>query len=340
MSLALEVIQPHHTWDILDSTKLITYMSCPRKFFYRYMLGWHPDWPNNDLVFGSAWHLAMEHLLLNGYNTASITEAKILFGEFYRKYFPAGTDELYEPKTLRNAFNSIEEYAHKYKFEESALEILYTELAGLVLVSPERTMVFKCDAILRDLTTGDIFGLDHKTSKRQYSNWGDHWTLSTQMLTYLHALHCLYPDSDELKMLVRCAFFYSVQKKTGEYRPTEFAEHPISKSLPQMQAWLERTNQWISRLEMDTKVLQESDTTDEVAMQAFPMNDTACFNYGKQCEFFDFCNAWSNPLTRCEQTPIGFKVEWWDPLARPEIRSKLNLATQSGEPVEMDANNA
>ena len=324
MALALKVIQPHHTWDILDSSKLTTYMECPRKFFYRYLLGWRPDWPNNHLVFGSAWHLAMEHLLINGYTQSSVAEAQILCGEYYREHFAPDTDELYEPKTMRNAFDSIVEYARVHAPRDREYEVLYTELAGLVLVAPDRTMTFKCDAILRDRSTGSIFGLDHKTSQRRYDNWGEHWTLSTQMLTYLHALCCLYPDSDTLQMLIRCSFFYSVQKKTGEYRPTEFAEHPIAKSLPQMQAWLERTNAWIDHLDDDMQHLQQ-ETTDDNSMQSFPQNDTACFNYGRQCEFFDFCNAWSNPLTRCEQTPIGFNVEWWDPLARPEIRTKIGL---------------
>lgn len=336
--LALDVIQPHSTWDILDSSKLTTYMSCPRKFFYRYILGWRPDWPNNHLIFGSAWHLAMEHLLVNNYTDASIIEAQILFGEFYREHFPVNTDELYEPKTVANAFASIDAYAYKFKPEAREYSVLYTELAGLVLVSPERTMTFKCDAILRNNHTGDIFGLDHKTSQRQYSNWGDHWTLSTQMLTYLHALHCLYPDSDTLKMLVRCSFFYGVQKRTDQYRPTEFADHPISKSLPQMQAWLTNVNTYIDQLNTDMECLQQ-ETTDDSVMQAFPMRTTSCFDYGRQCEFFDFCNAWPQPLTRCDQVPIGFNVEWWDPMARPEIRTKLNLATQSGEPLEMDAEN-
>ena len=335
MALALEVIQPHPTWDILDSSKLTTYMECPRKFFYRYMLGWRPDWPNNHLIFGSAWHLAMEHLLINGHSNESVAEAQILCGEFYRKYFPPDTDELYEPKTLLNAFSSIEDYAKHYAPEEREYEVLYTELAGLVLVSPERTMVFKCDAILRDLVTGAICGRDHKTSQRRYNNWGEHWILSTQMLTYLHALYCLYPDSETLKMWVRCSFFYSIQKKTGLYRPTEFADHPIDKSLSQMETWLTNINTYIDQLDDDMRVLQQQ-TTDDYVMQAFPMRTTSCFNYGRQCEFFDFCNAWSNPITRCEQTPIGFNVEWWDPMARPEIRTKLNLATQSGEPVEMD----
>lgn len=321
---AFDVIQPHPTWEVLDSSKLTTYMECPRKFFYRYIMGWRPDYPNNHLVFGSAWHLAMEHITRHG--VESTADAVIVALKYYREHFPADTDELYEPKTPANLANSVNEYAHRFGHEHKDTDVLYTELAGLVLVSLDRTMAFKCDAILRG-PDGRTFGLDHKTSQRKYTNWGDHWTMSTQMLTYLHALHCLYPDDDELQMLVRCAFFY---KKT----PTEFDDHPIRKSGEQMQAWLERVNAWIDRLEYDMHELKEENTA-YATMQAFPMNDTACFNFGRQCEFFDFCNAWSNPLSRCEHTPIGFTIERWDPLARPEIKTKLNLATQSGAPVEI-----
>ena len=256
-----------------------------------------------------------------------------MFLECYRQTFSPETDELFAPKTPANAFTSIEDYATKYRHECDEHILLHTELGGIVLVSDTRTMTFKCDAIIRT-RSGNIIGLDHKTAGRKFSDWGDHWVLSTQMLTYLHALKCLYPDQDA-KMLVRQATFYGVEKRTGKQRPTDFDEQPINKTDDQMQAWLERTNQWIDRMQVDMDILTNEDTTDEVAMHSFPQNDKSCFDYGRRCEFFDFCNAWSNPLTRCETTPIGFNVEWWSPLDQPEIRTKINLTTQSGEPVEM-----
>jgi len=269
------------------------------------------------LVFGSAWHIGQEHLLLNDLSPKAAVEAAILAMEYYRQHFPPETDELFTPKTMTNLTNSLSDYADKYRALHRNHTVLYTELGGVVLVGENRTMAFKCDAIIRD-ESGHVFGIDHKTSQRRYTDWGDRWTLSTQMLTYLHALQCLFPDQEEVTMLVRCAFFY---KKD----PTIFEEHPIAKNNAQMQAWLERTNQWIDRLFTDLNILKEEDNTDEVVMRSFPQNDLACFDFGQRCEFFDFCNAWPNPLTRCDETPIGFNVEWWDPLARPEIRTTVNL---------------
>ncbi len=321
---ALDVIQPHPTWDIIDSTKLTTYMQCPRKFFYQYVLGWKSAYPNNHLVFGSAWHMAMEWLLNH---PGDIGGANLAFLKYYREHFPLDTDDLFTPKTPQNAVDSISAYNDRFEREAEREEMLYTEVGGLVLVSEDHTMVFKCDAILRDKATGSIYGRDFKTSERKYRNWGDHYTMSMQMLTYLHALHCLYSDQDNLRMVVRGAWFY---KKS----PTEFADHTIDKTLDQMGAWLERVNTWIERLKIDMELLTY-ETTDGMPMAAFPQNDTACFNFGQQCAFFDFCNAWASPLARCEQVPIGFKQEYWNPLERPEIRTKINLATQSGQPVEI-----
>lgn len=328
MAVALDVIQPHNSWDILDSTKLTCYMQCARKYFYQYILGWRSDYPNNHLIFGSAWHIGMEWLLHHPGDTMGAAAA---FLTHYREHLSVDTDELYAPKTPLNGIVSLKSYDSRYEMEHEREKVLYTELAGIVLVNEIRTMVFKCDAILEDRDTGHVFGRDFKTSQRKYANWGDHYTLSTQMLTYLHALHCLYPDTDELKMVVRSAWFY---KKS----PTEFADHSINKSMEQMEAWLARTNAWITLLERDMLRLVDDDT-DHTVMEAFPQNDTACFSFGRQCEFFDFCNAWSNPIARCEQVPIGFKKEYWNPLDRPEIRTKVNLATQSGQLVEMHDDN-
>jgi CRISPR/Cas system-associated exonuclease Cas4 (RecB family) len=65
-------MQEHETWQVLDATKLQTYMRCPRKFFFNYVLGWKSEIPSNHLVFGSAWHMAMEVLLDKGYNSRGL----------------------------------------------------------------------------------------------------------------------------------------------------------------------------------------------------------------------------------------------------------------------------
>ena len=88
------MIQPHSSWNIIDSTKLNAFLECPRSYFYEYILGWRSEAPNLHLEFGKAWHLAMEHLILHGYDETSIKDAYLKFHEHYRSHFPELLDAL------------------------------------------------------------------------------------------------------------------------------------------------------------------------------------------------------------------------------------------------------
>lgn len=86
--------------------------------------------------------------------------------------------------------------------------------------------------------------------------------------------------------------------------------------MEQMQVWLDNTRHYIYEIEREYQLLEICHENDQV-LQAFPLRETACLDYGKRCGFHDFCLAWPNPLRRCFEPPIGFKVEHWDPTAQP-----------------------
>jgi hypothetical protein len=327
----LDILEPHETWEVVDSSKLTTYMRCARKYFFQYVLGWQTDYPNNHLVFGSAWHLAVEHLLLNKYTPQAIEEAQSIFLSRYREDFDASSDDEFSPKTPLNALESLAQYAERFKSDIRQYQVLHTEIAGLVMISPNASMHFKLDALVSEQEgktekERKYLFIDHKTSQRKMSNWGDHWQLSTQMLLYFHVVNCLYPRENVGESRVRCTFFYTpleLLKKKGSFRPTEFEECSIGRNLPLMEAWLERTTNWYNRLKTDMQILSE-DKLESITMKSFPQNDTACFDFGRPCQFFDFCNAYSNPLVLVDRgIPIGFRKEFWDPRASETIRERL-----------------
>jgi hypothetical protein len=316
----LDVIQPHTTWDVVDPTKLTEYMRCPRKYFYRYILGWQSEYPNNHLVFGSAWHLSMEHLLREGYTTDTLYEASKLFVEHYRKYFDSSTDGLFEPKDPSNALKALANYTLRFQSDSRIYETLWTEIGGVVSISSDHVLYFKMDAILKDRDTKKILFMDHKTSQKKYYDWGEHWIMSTQMLTYTHVLNCLYPKEEIEGGNIRCSFFYKA-------KDAEFDSALIQKSPNQMNSWLTRVNKWMNLLEKDKNCLIDEDNPSRSAMHSFPMNDTSCFSFGQKCTYFDLCNSWSNPLQHADEPPIGIKVERWDPRENPTIRDHVDLTT-------------
>jgi len=83
----------HPTHSVLDSSKISEYITCERKFLFRYLLGIVPDRPNHNLIFGSAWHAAREVLLQNSNHIDSVPEAYEAFSQdFTEPSFPSSTD--------------------------------------------------------------------------------------------------------------------------------------------------------------------------------------------------------------------------------------------------------
>jgi hypothetical protein len=318
----LDLLPEQETWNVIDPSKLSVYMSCPRKFFYEHVLQWREDYTNNHLHFGSCWHLAVEHLLNNQYSKESIEEACYIFYNAYRLKLSSESDGQFAPKDPANAMQTLVQYAQRFASDSRDYVVLGTEIGGTVLIAPDSPMFFKLDALLQRKRDNKVICLDHKTSQRRMGNWFEQWLLSTQMLTYLHVLYCLFGESDEVGGIrVRCSFFY-------KSKPSEFDEAIVEKSLSQMQSWLTSQTNWYDSLQYDMKFLLESETTDSQAMRSFPMNEKACFNYGRKCAFFDFCNAWSNPLTRCEQVPLGFVREIWDPRTDSGAKQFIDLTKE------------
>jgi len=267
------------------------------------LLGWQSDVLRNDLKFGEAWHIAMEHLLLNGYDSASVAVAFDKFLECYREEFPAQTDELFGAKTPDRAMLALAEYSDKYHDDLSLYKVLYTEISGSVPVSPARMIHFRIDAVLEDLQRR-FRSQEHKTKGGSINKqWFDQWPMSTQIGTYCHVLNCLYPEADVDGVWVNGAGFLKTK--------FDFQRLPVKKTREQMQVWLDTTNYWLDRLDRELTCLQTCDAND-VTLLAFPCNENGCSRYFG-CPYLDFCVSWPNPLRECDEIPAGFKQEFWDP---------------------------
>ena len=89
-----------------------------------------------------------------------------------------------------------------------------------------------------------------------------------------------------------------------------------------MNVWLWNVNNYMDQVDRETDRLSFCKESDDVLM-AFPLNPGSCTKY-RGCQYHDFCMSWANPLKRCFEPPLGFKVEFWDPSAR-EVANKMNL---------------
>ena len=310
---------------VLDSSKLNDWQKCPRYYLYRHHLGWQSETISNHLIFGSAVHVALEHLLLNGYDNNAVIGAYEAFLADYRKTFSEEQDEIFEPKTPQNFFLVLMAYANYYKRDLDNYEVLYTEIAGTVAINGEDHIALRMDSILRDRKSGKVFSLEHKTASSTYQ-WADQWPLSIQVGTYTHALNCLF-GQNEVDCVTMNGLFIGKAKqswkdllttgKTKNKLPYEFIREPLKKSKDQMQVWLSRVNWLFEEIKYHTNAINNTDAWADEVLGYFPLNSNSCLDYGKLCEFHPFCCAWPNPLKRANDVPIGFVKEYWNPLDKP-----------------------
>ena len=296
-------LEYHKTWDILDSSKLTTYMDCPRRFFFEYVLSWRSDAPNNHLVFGTAFHESMEHMLLHGYEDQSVFDAYDKFLVEYRTHFPDDSDELYSPKTPMNCLKALGLYAELYRHDN--FETLYTEIAGTVPINNDQVLHFRLDSICKD-SDGQIFSLEHKTASNFSRFWTDQWPLAVAVGTYTHVMNCLYDPKTVWGVRINGTAFQKSQIK--------FMRVPVRKTLEHMKMWLWNVAWWADQIRWQMDLLASASENDQV-LTAFPQQPGSCTKYFG-CPYHDFCMAWSNPLQHVDEIPPGYIVERWDPSER------------------------
>ena len=329
MTKAPDIIPQVRQHNIQDSTKIVCFMTCPRRYFYEYVLGWRPEIPNNHLVFGAAWHKAMEVFLEHGYGADQVMEAYKAFLAEYRKTMPPETDELYHPKTPDNALVVLAKYAQKYSTDLKDFDVLHIEVGGRVGINDEQSVYFKMDSICR--SPRGVFSLEHKTAGSFYM-WDMQWPLSIQVGTYTHVLYCMYPQAEVAGVRMNGVAFKKVAKpwediKAGvksKYQPPyDFHRLDAFRSRGQMHNWLWTAQYWLDQIEANFQWLEDCSPDDQL-LYSFPMNSTNCTKFNG-CPWHDFCNSWNNPLARCDEPPLGFMIEHWDPTAEePKTKIEIN----------------
>jgi hypothetical protein len=300
---------PHYTWNIVDASKLETYMECPRRFFYKYVLGWDNEYSSHDLEFGSAWHLAMEHILRTNYSVENIALAHELFRNHYERYFPIETQFELEPKSSSGALLALAGYCSKYIDDHSNFKVLYTEVSGSITVLKGRIMNFRMDTIIEDSEKG-ICSLEHKTAKSLERTFQDKWILHMQPNLYTHVLYCLFPVDSVYGVIINGTALYKQTARTKR-PPAEYLRIPCRRTPEMMNTWLHNLDHWLDLLFDDYDRMSVTSDSDDT-MVAFPQNTTNCTQYWG-CRFHDFCIGWANPLRYCADVPTGFIQRYWDP---------------------------
>lgn len=311
----------HPAISVLDSSKLQDFMRCPRRAFFRHILGWDLEQDNVHLVFGSAWHKAMECLVATGYTEEGVVEAFTAFLDIYRASFTEEMDEVNAPKSPANALRALFLYTQKWPNDLANLEVLHVECAGTVLIPGDHELVYKMDLIARDRNTHAIEALERKTTKSLSSAWGNQWRQKFQLGTYSYVLHCLYPDEAEVSITVDGVQIVDPPKTARGTKDIDFLRIPIRWSIDKIEDWLQTATfyyeWWLSELDVLSRC---TDSTN--VLPCFPKNVEACSDYFG-CPFLDHCSAISNPLRIVGSPPPGCQIRYWNPLEELSTASEV-----------------
>lgn len=277
------------------------------------MLGWKLETDEHDLIYGQAFHYALQYLYDKQHEAGRYTleerdadEAWLLFMEHYRKFFPEETDTDKAPKDPTNTDKALKEYVALYS-KVDRYEVLYSEISGAVPVSKSgRLLHFRLDAVLREPANGTYMVMEHKTSKWGAHLWEAAQSMSLQGGVGVHVLSCLYPK-EKVKGLVYNGIF--LFKKGNEFRRLPFFRREDA-----MQDWLTTVNYYLDLWDKELEILMTTDKEDAPCMLSFPKNPNACVMYNRPCPYIDFCRGWANPLKYIGETvPAGFVKKHWDP---------------------------
>ena len=317
-----------------DNTRLSDFKRCPRYYFYRHVMHWVPNGTSLPLIFGSAWHQAMDVMWLG--ITEGIKENELVmmaYDAFLKCWKEMGMPDPSEidlvtqkellPRTPSRALDMLYEYYARRQRVIRELELISVERSFVVPMKPDDPELFyvgKIDKTAR--VSGRIRAFDHKTTTAMKLD-GDSYKVrpmyletfspDSQMDGYVFNLRMTYPD-DKVDCWVDVALVHS--------KDEDFKFVSIDRTDGQLNSWLGQTLYWIDLVEKQALELQECSEYDDY-MTAYPMNTNSCFDFNTHCPFINLCKSRPNPLTWGDQAPPGYQHSVWNPLehaGNPELK--------------------
>lgn len=297
----------HPTWGEVDSTKLKAFLSCPRSFFFRHILGWQRAGGHQaPLVFGQAVHKGMETLFKGG----SDAECNADFLKIYRAAYSEEEDLMNLPRNPLAFQLMLPKYRAKYAYDN--WEVLATEWQGIVPIAEGREMSFRMDAVVKD-QHGGIWVMDHKTYGRYATEtWMNQWALDFQISIYYLGLLTWLPsigyDPSAFRGFIINGLGF-IKGRVANPIEHQFTRVQITKSRYQLAAAVKDLNRWIDMIRKEIWLAKREQHGG--ILSAFPRNPKGCTDWNRTCTYHNICSGSANPID--PEPPLGFERKFWSP---------------------------
>lgn len=297
----------------LDNTAMSAYMTCPREYYYSMVLHRRGKGKSPALVFGSAWHKAMEMHYKSGGDRDFV---RYVVAESWE-----GHDSADDYRTLNRVLLDYDRYRKQYG-EDPTKEDVGLTLGG---VGPDAMVEIATNAQGSELLhpwAGKLdrfiqidalnYVEDHKTTSRLDKHYFRQFELSNQMMGYTYLGDQLLPADKIVGVRINVAHVLTEK--------TNFVRQVVTFGPNQIKDWARNINYWMKRLAADYELAAESTYEDIVSGKspAFPLHfgDNGCSRKFGMCQYYSVCS--SSPKLRQGVLEREFEINPWNPLEADE----------------------
>ena len=315
--------------DVLTYSALNAFRNCPRKYKHRYIDHLRPVERCDAMAFGSVIHEALEKwylLTLPAGTHRLLTILDFLDGQFSNQADPQQKSKWHLARAMMVG------YASRYASEDFEVIEVEKEFDAEIRnpdtgrCSQTFSMAGKVDGIVRSLSNGELYILEHKTASTITSDYLDRLWTDTQVALYVFYLRQIgYPI---VGVIYNILLKSRLQQHSGETqeefearRAVLAAKNKSGKSTAKRQApesdeqFAARLADWYSRDEAfhreriylsEDRLAMLAEEVWEVTQQYLDarrrgkwlLNTSHCFNFQRPCEYLPYCQSGFNPNVR------------------------------------------
>jgi len=267
-----------------DQSSLCCYARCPRRYFFKHILSLtKPGNIHPALSFGSGIHAAFP-CIHKGDQTGAYNAFMIAWLE---EQSPPYEDPKRNPtvalsliqylierhKKGKGIYHPIDPPSTKIQIEDS---VSPSEIPFAFDVGAPVPIIGRVDALARHRDTGELWGVEYKTTSQLSSFFMSSFSLSPQLLTYFIALNTM--SLDDIKGMILESVLVAKTKADSLITFNRFSEKIVSNYI-----------KWAS-LTIQRALLSEEQNN-------WPQHFTGCNSYssyglaGFNCEYIDLCQA-------------------------------------------------
>lgn len=280
-----------------------SFNDCKRFFFFRYVMGWEPQFLEPPLLMGGAFHDGKARW----YETGS---AKAAVGEF-RDSLRAGADRLHSSSDYQRIATRGETllklWIEKYGVDDlERFKILGVEKELEARLPNGFRITVRLDALVQD-TEGRARILESKTGSFSYTLTETNVRVGDQATVQIYAVRQCLPKLNLTGVIPDIAYWNKGQQASEDSIIIKRADYVMRSSDDLRDFELYTQDTLIDIAQRTSAVLEGKYRPIEV----FGRNTDWCFSYHRVCPFLDICRTRAGDNLKGTPVPPGFVRTHW-----------------------------